>query len=653
MDKAANVKTRMKAKVIIMMTAMTALLPLSALSFNAPKPINAQDYFQLNGTDKQDSRLPSDSVLKKEPSGPELRPPISPAEAARGGQEPATGRGVKRRGTGSGASTMDGDDTASGASGAPSPGTARGGTKDNRKAARQSSTLPPASSGKNGKNLRGLKNRKAPTGGLSAPSGISSGQNPAEADADRNGSGAGTTSKNGSSARGTVKNGGSAAGGAVQNGSGARGTVGNGVSGVGGTVKNGARTGDPADGQQSVTPVRELTVTQSLNEGLLRSPRVAAVRLQLEITKALYAAATQMPNPALIQESAPIAEQSQRFGSQAIIEPPWKIAFRLLAAKRQVREMKSEILRTLWLFRNDVRRAYTETVVAQQAFETLAELADLSKRLMDVSQQRFQAGDVPELDLMKARLAAAQADVDKQQGLRRTMRARQQLNVVMGRNVEQPIAVTKLPLFQLHAEKSELLPDFDLQVPPMRDFIDLAMSNRLELKIISQQVAVAKAQLLNAYGSIIPNPQINSGHSYAGNPATGPGLNGYFIGVNMELPVFTTSQGDIARLRATIKQHQSQYKSQENLIVGEVSSAYNNLLNARERIQVYQTHVLAESQEVARLARLSYEVGQSDITSTLAAQQANIQVRSQYLDAVTAYQQAFTDLEQAVGEPLQ
>jgi outer membrane protein TolC len=68
---------------------------------------------------------------------------------------------------------------------------------------------------------------------------------------------------------------------------------------------------------------------------------------------------------------------------------------------------------------------------------------------------------------------------------------------------------------------------------------------------------------------------------------------------------------------------------------------------------VYQDHVLSDSLEVARLAQRSYEVGQSDITSTLAAQQANVQIRSQYLDAVRDYQQAFTDLEQAVGEPLQ
>ena len=61
---------------------------------------------------------------------------------------------------------------------------------------------------------------------------------------------------------------------------------------------------------------------------------------------------------------------------------------------------------------------------------------------------------------------------------------------------------------------------------------------------------------------------------------------------------------------------------------------------------------LLTSAEVARLARRSYEVGQSDITATLAAQQANFQVRQAYLDAVSSYQGSFTDLEQAIGEPI-
>jgi outer membrane protein, heavy metal efflux system len=396
-----------------------------------------------------------------------------------------------------------------------------------------------------------------------------------------------------------------------------------------------------------------LKVRIVLNESLLNSPRVAAIRAQLGIQKALYAAATQMPDPVLFRDEGALAEGVRRIGPQVTYEPPWKLAFRLLAAKNQVQETKQEILNTLWQFRNDVRRGYTEVVVAQETYDTLHDLANLARRLQDVSQKRFQAGDVPELDVLKARLATSQADIDSAQGGMRVTRSRQQLNVIMGRQFSQPISAPRLPAFESKQEQSELLPDYRIPVPPVTDFIAEAMENRLDLKINTAQIKLTKSQLMNAAGNIIPNPILAYGSSTETNLPSGPKLNGLFVTLNAEVPLYTFSQGDIARLKATMRQFHLQSSAIRNQIVADVTSAYNNLVTARNRIRTYQDHVLADSAEVARLARRSYEVGQSDITATLAAQQANFQVRQAYLDAVSAYQASYTDLEQAIGEPIE
>ncbi|MBX9770605.1 MAG: TolC family protein, partial [Candidatus Obscuribacterales bacterium] len=242
------------------------------------------------------------------------------------------------------------------------------------------------------------------------------------------------------------------------------------------------------------------------------------------------------------------------------------------------------------------------------------------------------------------------------------------LNVILSTPIENSISVPRLPLFRLQASKShdvdlttaernDLLPDFSQPVPPLKDFIDLAMSNRLELKIINKQTSVASAQLKSAFGNIIPTPEFMWGRDFSGNPPvpeTGSDATvGLLFNVLVQLPVLDFQQGQIAQLRATIKQLRSQLNAQKNVVVGEVSSAYNNLITARERIRTYQEHVLFDSYDVARLARRSYEVGQSDITATLTAQQANVNVRLEYLNAIMDYQIAFTELEQAIGVPLQ
>jgi outer membrane protein TolC len=204
----------------------------------------------------------------------------------------------------------------------------------------------------------------------------------------------------------------------------------------------------------------------------------------------------------------------------------------------------------------------------------------------------------------------------------------------------------------LKAEKSDFLPDFTEPLPTLGYFVSMALENRWELKVIKQQLRLTKAQLRFTYGNIIPDEPFSIGQSRAGNPSPGPRLLGFYVVAPIEIPVYNFQQGDIARMKATIRQFYLQYDAQRNQVVADVSSAYKNLVAARERIRTYREHVLADSEEVARLARRSYEVGQSDITSTLQAQQANVQIRSQYLDAVSSYQQAYTDLEQSVGIPL-
>lgn len=407
--------------------------------------------------------------------------------------------------------------------------------------------------------------------------------------------------------------------------------------------------------QEERKPVTLLGLVQAFDEALVKHPRVAAVRAQLGIAKAQLASALTMPNPAILIYQGQRAEQTYQLGASVPIEPPWKLVTRLLVARAQIKQTDLQILNALWLLRNDVRKAYLSLIIAQETVETLGDLLELSRALLNVATKRFQAGDVPELDVLKARLATSQAEVDYNQGVRRVIEAKQQLNIVMGRHYDGLLNVPRLPPppFKLDAQTYQLLPDFEKPLVPLADLISRALDTRLEIKIIKQSIKVGEAALRNAYGNIIPNFQMNVGNSITGNPPEGPKIkNGYFIGIAQEVPVLNFQQGDIARNKTTIKQLGFELNAQKNVVTAEVSSAYQRLVAARDRIRAYQEHVLADSQEVARLARRSYEVGQSDITATLAAQQANVQIRGQYLDAVRAYQEAFTDLERSIGRAL-
>lgn len=403
--------------------------------------------------------------------------------------------------------------------------------------------------------------------------------------------------------------------------------------------------------QQSPAAGLDVPLSAVFDESLVNSPRAAHIRAQLGITKAAYAYAWTLPNPSVffLEDTA---QRARQIGASIPIEHPWKLVFRLLLAKSQLKQTDFEIQSDLWQFRNTIRRAYLDVVMATETSDTLAELYKLSSELLSIAQKRFYADDVAAFDVNRAQLASYQAEADLKQSEKRLLQATQRLSVVMGRTYTNTVQVQRLPKFQLKVERNELLPDFSKELPSLDSLIQEALRSRMDLKAVQQSIAVNEANMRIARGNIVPNPQLNVGNSYSGNPPTGPATRGFFVGVTQEVPLLNIQQGDRARLRAVNIQLRRQREARKNVITEDVISAYQQLVAARERIAFFQDKILAASDTVVKMAKRGYEVGESDITSTLAAQQANVQAKAAYLDAVRLFQQSLTDLEQAIGHPL-
>ena len=87
-----------------------------------------------------------------------------------------------------------------------------------------------------------------------------------------------------------------------------------------------------------------VTVLNSLDEALVKSPRAAAIRSQLQISRASFADAATQPNVGLFFDRGPYAEQVRRIGPAFNWEPPWKLVFRMLAAKKLVDQDRKSVV---------------------------------------------------------------------------------------------------------------------------------------------------------------------------------------------------------------------------------------------------------------------------------------------------------------------
>lgn len=424
---------------------------------------------------------------------------------------------------------------------------------------------------------------------------------------------------------------------------------------------------------------KTMNLRVALDESLMRSPRAAAIRLLLGITKSELIRATEFPNPSVFMDNGYRAEFTYRYGFTVPIEPPWKFALRVVLAKNEIKLTDLEILRDLWIFRANVRRAYTNLVVAQELYYTFSELVDLTNRLAQIARKRFEAGEVAELDVYRAEQEAEKSQAELAQQEYRVLEAKQALSVILGRSANAEISVPRLPPEGPNPQSAGILPGVAGSVPSLETCLVQAMQNRPELKVVRQAIKTNGASLKLAFGNAMPNPTIGIGSSvvngptqnlpignlitqntlYPPDPASAPeqlartNFHGFFFQVFQELPVLNFNQGDISKFRAVVQQLKAELAGQENLVTSEVATAYQRLCGARRKIEIYQNKLLARTIEIARLARLGYEVGQSDINATVLAQQATIQIKTEYLTSLSEYQQAFTDLEQSVGTILQ
>lgn len=401
--------------------------------------------------------------------------------------------------------------------------------------------------------------------------------------------------------------------------------------------------------------VGSLSINQAMDETLMKSPRAASIRLELGIAKSTRIRATELPNPSFIVDNGYKAEFTYRYGVSVPIEPPWKLVLRLVAAKKQIGLADLQIAKGLWFLRGDIRRSYTEALLAQERYETANELCQLYEQLLAMAKVRFDVGDVAELDVQRAELAVERTRINRDLMLNKVVRAKQGLAVLLGRSYDAAFDVPRLPLFKLKAEKLDYLPDLESTLPELPQLLSKAFQNRLEIKIVDQSIRLNGANLKLAYGNIMPNPTIGIGSSVVNGPPVEVDANnrnnfhGFFFQTNAPLPIFNFNQGDISLFRARIKQLHGELETQKNIVEQEVVQAFRAVQMQRERIQQLQDKTLERSKKVAQMSQKSYEIGQSDMASVLVAQQSNLDIRYEYLDAVYAYEIAYTDLEQAIG----
>ena len=188
----------------------------------------------------------------------------------------------------------------------------------------------------------------------------------------------------------------------------------------------------------------------------------------------------------------------------------------------------------------------------------------------------------------------------------------------------------------------------------MQYCLDYAAKHRPELEQAKQNVEAAKGALRVAISGHMP--QIAASASQNWNDSNWPGdENGNWgVGVQVTMNIFdsgvTTSK--IHGAEADLAKAHETYRDTVDAVNLDVRSNYLNLREAEKRIDTTKLAV-SQAEEDYRIAQLRYMNGVGTNTDVLDAQVALTDAKTNYLQAMYDYNTCKTNLETAIGVPMQ
>ena len=289
-----------------------------------------------------------------------------------------------------------------------------------------------------------------------------------------------------------------------------------------------------------------------------------------------------------------------------------------------------------------LRSAFVGTLQAKAVLKLAVDNLAYWDQVLKISRDRFQAGDIAQLDFQRLELLRAQFESDVQMADVGLRTAKIQLLMLM--NDRTPIdQFDVLGLFE-----------FSDQLASLDHYRQIAVDNRPDLKEAVQSVdkSVTDHQLAVANGSTDPTINIDAGfpgvsQDYANYT---PFLRGYVgFGFSIPLRVFDRNQGEKLRTQLDIDRNRKMLDGTQAQVFSDVDTAYTLVNSNVILLRMYKGRYLDESTQVRDTVRFSYEHGGSALLDFLSAENDYRSVQLSYVNLVGSYLLAAAQLNMAIG----
>ena len=284
-----------------------------------------------------------------------------------------------------------------------------------------------------------------------------------------------------------------------------------------------------------------------------------------------------------------------------------------------------------------LRTAFVSALQAKAVRDVARENIEAYDKVLTVSRDRLQAGDIAQVDMMRLDIQRVQYESDLQ-------------------TAEVNVRTAKIQLLQLlndrtAVDKFDVTGTFDYTeiLTPLDDFRRMALDARPDLRAAMQSVDKARTdhQLAVSNGSTDPTYSVWWTH----NPSFNNPFDNETIGFSVSVPlrIFDRNQGEKERTQIDIRRNQRLQEAAAAQVYSDVDSAYATLNSSLALLRPYKTRYLEEAIKIRDTITFAYQHGGASLLDFIQAEADYRTVRLSYLNLVGSYLNAASQLNLAVG----
>jgi cobalt-zinc-cadmium efflux system outer membrane protein len=400
-----------------------------------------------------------------------------------------------------------------------------------------------------------------------------------------------------------------------------------------------AQTPSPTQG-----PVK-ITLDDAIQMALTHSHTLLAERATIQQSEAQETTANLRPNPVLLGDAQflPVFNWDQfdsnyvdnlaqfDLGVSYLFERGKKRQHRLAAAKDATAVTRSTVADNERTLTFQVATLFTNAQLAESTLDLAQQDLKSFQNSVDISKERYRAGDISEDDYLKIKLQLLQFQSDASQAQLARLQALSDLRQLLGRE--------SVPL------DYDVAGPFDYQPlnAKVEDLEMKALATRPDLRAAQQGVTAANSQyeLAKANGKRDVTGQINYTHIAA--------LSTISLFGQIQIPIFDRNQGEIARTKFVITQAQETEKAASDQVITDVEDAYDGLQSNDQIVQLYRSGYLDDAKQDRDISEYAYKRGAASLLDYLDAERSYRAIQLAYRQSLAAYLLALEQLREAVG----